>query len=169
MSGDILPLVPLILWFLVGLALVPFGLPGLWIMVLGTIAYGWYTDFATIGPITIAVVVILATIGEIVEAWLGFRLARRYGGSSRAGWGALVGGLVGAAVGMPVPVVGSVIAAFIGAFAGAALFEYTSSRTAKGAMGAGWGAVLGRAAAAAAKIGLGLAIGVVTLFAVVSG
>src|SRR5438046_509471 len=83
--------------------------------------------------------------------------AERYGGSRRAGWGALVGGLVGAAIGVPVPIVGSVIGAFVGSFAGAALFEYTRSARAGVAVSAGWGAVLGRAAAAAVKIALGLA------------
>lgn len=165
MTGELVPLLPLLLWFLVGLALVPLGLPGLWVMVLAVIAYGWFTDFRTIGGITIALVVALASVAELLEAWLGFRFARRYGGSRRAGWGALLGGLVGAVVGIPVPVVGSVIGAFLGAFLGSALFEATRTRTMGGAVSAGWGAVLGRAAAAAMKIALGLMIAVVTLVA----
>src|SRR2546426_1021829 len=108
---------------LAGLVLVPLGLPGLWVMVAGVVGYGWLTDFRSVGVTTIALVLGLALVGEIVETWLGFRLARRYGGSSRAGWGALVGGIVGAVVGVPVPIIGSVIAGFIGAFAGAGLFE----------------------------------------------
>lgn len=162
-------LLPLLLWFLVGLALVPFGLPGLWLMVAGVIAYGWLTDFEMVGAITIVLVVVLATIGELLETWVGFRLAKRYGGSSRAGWGALAGGLVGAVVGVPLPIVGSVIGAFLGAFAGAALLQLTQAREMEGAMAAGWGAVLGRAAAAALKIALGLVIAVVTVFAALRG
>ncbi len=100
---------------------------------------------------------------------MGFRLARRYGGSTRAGWGALAGGLVGAAVGVPIPVVGSVIGGFVGAFAGAALFEYTRALRADVAVGAGWGAVLGRAAATAAKMALGVVIAVLGLFAAIRG
>ena len=42
----------------------------------------------------------------------------------------------------------------LGAFAGAAVFEYTASRHSEGAMRAGWGAMLGRAAASAAKMAL---------------
>src|SRR5947209_16692495 len=151
---------------LAGLVLVPLGLPGLWVMVAGVVGYGWLTDFRSVGVTTIALVLGLALVGEIVETWLGFRLARRYGGSRRAGWGALVGGVVGAVVGVPVPVVGSVIGAFVGSFGGAALFEYAYSRRADVAVGAGWGAVVGRAAAAAAKIALGLVIGVFSLVAV---
>jgi uncharacterized protein len=153
----------------VGLALVPLGLPGLWVMVLGVIAYGWLTSFRTIGVATIAIALGLAFLGEILETWMGFGLARRYGGSRRAGWGALVGGIVGAVGGVPVPLVGSVIGAFVGSFAGAALFEYSWSRIPGTALRAGWGAVLGRAAAAATKIGLGIVIAVVATFTALRG
>lgn len=159
----------LILVLAAGIALVPFGLPGLWVMVLGVIGYGWLTDFATVGAATIAIVLSLAALGEIIEAWVGFRAARRYGGSRRAGWGAVIGGLVGAVVGVPVPVIGSVVGAFVGAFAGAAAFEYTLARRAGTALGAGWGAVVGRAVGAAVKVALGMAIGVVAVFAALRG
>ncbi|HEX5387689.1 MAG TPA: DUF456 domain-containing protein [Gemmatimonadales bacterium] len=147
-----------------GLLLIPFSLPGLWVMLLALLGYGWLTEFRTLGVGLLTLVFALALIGEIVEAWLGFRFARRYGGSKRAGWGALVGGLIGAIVGVPVPLVGSVIGGFFGAFIGAALFEYTRERHAGTAAGAGWGAVLGRATAAAAKMALGMVIAVLALF-----
>jgi uncharacterized protein YqgC (DUF456 family) len=154
---------------LAGLLLIPLGLPGLWIMVGGILAYGALTQFRTVGVGTIALVLGLALAGELLEAWVGFRAARRYGGSRRAGWGALVGGLAGAVVGVPVPVIGSVIGAFVGSFAGAALFELSASRRLETAVGAGWGAVVGRALAAALKTALGLVIGVVGLFAALPG
>jgi len=144
-----------------GLVLVPFGLPGLWLMVLGVIGYGWLTGFHTVGVGIIVFVTGLAFLGEIVEWWLGFRFAMKYGGSRRAGWGALIGGIVGAIVGVPVPVLGSIIGAFVGSFVGAALFEYTRERHAGIAVRAGWGAMLGRAVAAGVKIAVGLVIGVV--------
>ncbi len=150
----------------IGLLLIPLGLPGLWVMVLGIVGYGWLTDFHSVGVVTIAVAVGLALLGEVVEFWIGFRLTERYGGSRRAGWGALIGGIVGAAVGVPVPIVGSVIGAFVGSFAGAALLEYSRLRSPDGAARAGWGAVLGRAAGAAAKIALGVVLAVVAIFAV---
>ncbi|HKE90045.1 MAG TPA: DUF456 domain-containing protein [Gemmatimonadales bacterium] len=156
----------LIVCLVAGLVLVPFGLPGLWLMVLGVIGYGWLTGFHAVGAWIIVLVVGLAFVGEIVEWWLGFRFAIKYGGSRRAGWGALIGGIVGAVVGVPVPVIGSVIGAFIGSFAGAALFEYTRERHAGVAVRAGWGAMLGRAVAAGAKIALGLVIAVVAVVVV---
>ena len=154
---------------LVGLVLVPLGLPGLWVMVLGVIGYGWLTGFATVGVGTIALVVGLALAGEVVEAWLGFRAARRYGGSARAGWGALIGGIAGAVVGVPVPIIGSVIGAFLGAFAGAAAFEYLGASSLERAARAGWGAVLGRVFGAAVKVALGVVIAVVGAVAVLRG
>jgi uncharacterized protein len=150
----------LVISSLAGLLLIPLGLPGLWVMVLGVLAYGWLTDFQAVTAGIVALVVALAVLGEVIEAWLGFRLARRYGGSSRAGWGALAGGLIGAVVGVPVPLLGSVIGGFVGSFAGAALFEYTRARQTGAAAGPGWGAVLGRAAAAAVKMAIGVVIAV---------
>jgi len=153
---------------LVGLALVALGLPGLWLIVLAVVAFGAVMGFKGIGLVTIIIVVALAAIAEVIEAWLGFGMARRYGGSRRAGWGALLGGLVGAIVGVPVPVIGSVIGAFVGAFAGAVLFEYSRS-DAGTAVRAGWGALVGRVAATAAKISIGVVMAVVALFAALRG
>lgn len=150
---------------LVGLVMIPLGLPGLWVMVGGILAYGWLTDFRTVGVAMIAIILALAFLGEIIENWIGFRYAKRYGGSTRSGWGALIGGLVGAVIGVPVAVIGSVIGAFFGSFIGAAVFELTYSRHLGVATRAGWGAVVGRAAAAAVKIAIGMVIAVIGVFA----
>ncbi len=166
---DFLPILLLGAATIAGLVLIPFGLPGLWVIVLGILGYGWLTDFRTLGAGFLVAILVLALLGEVAEAWIGFRFARRYGGSSRAGWGALVGGLVGAIVGVPVPVVGSVVGGFVGAFAGAALFEFSRARHTEGAARAGWGAVLGRAAAAGLKMALGVAMAAGALFRALRG
>jgi uncharacterized protein len=152
---------------LAGLALVALGLPGLWVITLAVLGYGALTDFRTVGWGTIVTVLALAGLGELLEAWLGFGLTRKYGGSKRAGWGALLGGVVGAAVGVPVPVVGSVIGALVGAFAGATLFEYSATWKVQGALRVGWGAFLGRVAANTAKIAVGFVMAVVAMWAAV--
>jgi uncharacterized protein len=169
MTAEFSPVLLLGAICVVGLLLIPLGLPGLWVIVLGILGYGWLTDFRTLSVGFIALAVGLAVLGEVFEAWIGFRFAQRYGGSQRAGWGALVGGLIGAIVGVPVPIIGSVIGGFVGAFAGAALFEYTRARQSGTAAWAGWGAVLGRAAAAAVKMALGLVIAVGALFLALRG
>jgi uncharacterized protein YqgC (DUF456 family) len=149
---------------LTGWVLIPLGLPGLWVILLGIIGYGWLTDFRTLSVGFLGLAIALAFLGEVLESWIGFRFARRYGGSSRAGWGALVGGLIGAIVGVPVPIVGSVVGGFAGAFVGAAVFEYTRARQSGVAAKAGWGAVLGRAAAAAIKMAIGVVLVVGSLW-----
>ena len=169
MTSTALADVLLALCLIAGFPLLLFGFPGLWVMVLGVVGYAALTGFKTVGTITIATVVALAFAGELVEWWLGFRIAARYGGSRRAGWGALLGGIVGAGMGIPVPVIGSVVGAFAGAFVGAALFEFLGSGQALTSVRVGWGAVLGRAAGAAVKVGLGLAIAVIGVFAAVRG
>ena len=165
---ETLALAILAIGILGGLLLVPLGLPGLWVMIGALLIYGWLTDFRSLSVALIVIVLALALSGEIIETWLGFRFAKRYGGSSRSGWGALLGGIVGAIVGAPVPVIGSVIGAFLGSFIGAALFEYSASRQLEVATRAGWGSVVGRAAAAAAKIGLGVIIAVIAAYAALS-
>src|SRR2546422_5161386 len=113
-----LPALVLGICTILGLVLVPLGLPGLWVMVAGVAGYGWLTGFRSVGVATIAVVLGLAFVGEIIEAWLGFRFARTFGGSRRSRWGALGGGVVGAGMGVPVPVGGGGIGAVVRVFPG---------------------------------------------------
>ncbi|MEO8201731.1 MAG: DUF456 domain-containing protein [Gemmatimonadota bacterium] len=160
----VLALFLLLASFLVGIILIPLGLPGLWLMLLGIIGYGALTDFQTIGLTTLILAASLAFLGEIIEWRIGFKYAKRYGGSRRAGWGALIGGLVGAIAGLPVPIIGSVLGSFLGSFVGAAIFEFTTSPDT--AVGAGWGALLGRIVGTAAKTALGFVIAVIGLGAV---
>src|SRR3954463_7600947 len=110
---------------LAGLVLIPFGLPGLWLIVLAIIGYGWLSDFQTTSAWFLILVIALALGGELIEAWIGFRFAQRYGGSRRAGWGALVGGLAGAIVGVPLPIIGSGIGGVRGGFIRATVLEHT--------------------------------------------
>ncbi|HEX8693203.1 MAG TPA: DUF456 domain-containing protein [Longimicrobium sp.] len=153
----------LVLAQVAGLLLIPLGLPGTWLQVVALVAYGWATDFATVGWPSIAVVAVLATVAEVLEFMLGGRFAQKYGGSRRAGWGAIFGGLIGAFVGLPIPILGSVVGAFLGAFAGAAVLEMTKNPEWRPAMRVGWGAFLGRLAAVALKSGIGVAIAAIAL------
>lgn len=150
-----------------GLLLIPFGLPGTWLQVLGLVAFAALTDFSTVGAVPIVIVAVLTLLGEVIEFTLGGRYARKYGGSRRAAWGAILGGLVGAFVGVPIFLVGSVIGAFVGAFAGAALLELTRSPDARAAMRVGWGAFIGRLVATAAKSAIGVAIAAIALLTAV--
>jgi uncharacterized protein YqgC (DUF456 family) len=164
---DWLLILLLVLVLFVGLVLIPLGLPGLWVMLLGVIGYGALTDFRSLGLGTLVLMTALAFVGEAIEWWIGFKYTRKYGGSRRAGWGALIGGLLGAFAGIPIPILGSVIGSFLGSFAGAAIFQYTKAPD--GAVRAGWGALLGRMWATAAKTSLGLAMAVIAVFKALAG
>ena len=148
---------------LAGLLLVPLGLPGTWLQVAAIGAFAYYTRWGAAGWTVFGIALLLAIVAEVIEFMLGGRFARKYGGSRRAGWGAILGGLIGAFVGIPIPIIGSVIGAFIGAFVGAAALEMTTNPEMRGALRVGWGAFLGRVAAAAMKSAVSVLIGVVAV------
>lgn len=147
----------------IGLLLIAFGLPGIWLQVGSLALFAWMTEFQTVGMVTVGVVIFLAVLAEIAEWTLGGRFARKYGGGRRAAFGAIVGGTVGALVGMPVPLLGSVFGAMVGSFVGAFVFELTTGRGASPAFRVGWGALLGWIIAVAMKASVGVVILVLAL------
>ncbi|MEO8451597.1 MAG: DUF456 domain-containing protein [Gemmatimonadota bacterium] len=146
-----------------GLFLVALGLPGLWLFLLAVV--GFKLLVATpLSWTVIGVVAALAVFAEVIEWTISVRFTKKYGGSSRAGWGALLGGLVGAVVGVPIPIVGSMIGSFLGSFLGAFLGEYSAERRNDVAHRAAWGALIGRTVATGAKIAIGFAMAVLVVF-----
>jgi uncharacterized protein YqgC (DUF456 family) len=143
---------------LVSLFLIPLGLPGLWIMLAAALAYDLLTPGAVIGTWTLVAMTSLAVVAEVIEFSLAARYTKKYGGSRRAGWGAILGGIAGAIIGVPVPVIGSVIGAFAGSFVGALVAEYSRVRQADAATRVATGALIGRVLATAVKTGVGLAL-----------
>ncbi len=162
-----MPYALLVVLQVVGLCLIPFGFPGLWLQIAALVGYGFLTGFATVGAGAIGLAVALALVAEGIEFWLGGHFARRYGGSRAAGWGAILGGIAGAVAGLPIPVVGSIVGSFVGSFAGAVVFEMLWMRKHGQGLGpalwTGWGALLGRLVATAAKAGIGVAIAALVL------
>jgi hypothetical protein len=140
---------------ILSLALIPLGLPGLWIM-LGVVAIGMWTGAVSIW--LFLVLVALVVLAELLEWFAVDRLGRKYGGTQRTFWGALAGGVVGALVGTPVPVIGSLLGVFAGTMVGASIATWTLVKDSEVALRAGWGALLGRSAAIALKSAAGLVI-----------
>lgn len=135
------------------LLLIPLGVPGLWVMV-AVVAAGLAGGQVSLGIFLLLLG--LAIAAEVAE-WISVdRLGRRYGGSARTFWGALLGGAIGVVVGAPVPVVGSLIGAFAGTLAGGALATWLETRHLGGSLRAGWGALLGRTIAVGVKVFAGL-------------
>jgi uncharacterized protein YqgC (DUF456 family) len=143
---------------LLSLIMIPLGLPGTWIMVAAALGYQLLVPTGGIGTLTVVGTGVLALVGELIEFSLAGRYARKYGGSRRAGWGAIIGGMVGAFMGIPVPIpfVGSMIGAFIGSFAGALFAELSRGSGGGVATRVAWGALIGRVTAAAAKVAIGM-------------
>jgi uncharacterized protein YqgC (DUF456 family) len=138
------------------LLLVPFGLPGTWLMIGVAAAYGVVTGEPSLGVATLVGLGLLATVAEIAEFVLAGRYTRKYGGSRRASWGAIIGGLIGAFAGIPIPVIGSLIGAFAGSFVGAFVFELSRGTQGGAATRVATGALIGRAVAVGLKVATGL-------------
>lgn len=147
----------LMLALFVGLVLIPFGLPGLWVMVGAALLYSW-AEPDRLGIVTLLGLTALAVVAEVLEFLTAGRYARKYGGSKRAAWGAIAGGIAGAIIGVPVPIIGSVIGAFVGSFAGALAAEMTLGGRIGDATRVAKGALIGRAVATALKVAIGVAL-----------
>jgi len=156
----------LVVLMLLGLVMIPFGLPGTWIIAAAALGYQLLVP-GSISIWTIVAVVVLALIGELLEFSLSAKYTKKYGGSRRASWGAIIGGMIGAFMGVPVPIVGSVIGAFAGAFVGAFIGEFSRAGQGGTATRVATGALIGRAIAAAMKIGIGIAMAAWVLFAAI--
>lgn len=129
--------------------LIPLGWPGIWVMV-GVVGVG-----AVLGELGWGVVVLVALVAaaaEGIEFVIVYQLGARYGGSSRAFWGAVIGGTAGVLIGFPVPVLGPVIAGFLGSFLGAAVATLLEGGSVESARQVGWGTLLGRIISTGVKV-----------------
>lgn len=150
----------------VGLAIIPFGLPGTVLIAADAAAYGYFTHWHRLSLTAVAVMIGLAILSEVVDNLLGVAGAKKHGSSKWGMLGAFVGSIAGAIVGVPIPLVGSVVGAFLGMFLGAFAVEYYLQRDTLRAARAGWGAFLGKVAATVFKLALGMALVVWCLFRV---
>src|SRR5512142_2159613 len=96
----------LIAAIVLGLIMIPFGLPGTLVMFAAALCYYLLVPGGGIGLFTVIGVGLLMLVAEGLEWLLTARFTKKYGGSRRAGWGAVIGGMIGAFLGVPVPVIG---------------------------------------------------------------
>ncbi len=147
------------------LIMIPFGLPGLWVMLAAAVVYAYTGSGTAISTFTLIMIGLLAVVAEVIEYVLSAKYVRIYGGSRRGAWGAIIGGTIGAIMGVPIPIIGSLVGAFAGSFAGALIAELGGGAGKREASRAAFGALVGRAVAAALKVAFGLAIAVWIFFA----
>jgi uncharacterized protein YqgC (DUF456 family) len=163
----------LILVLLAGWVLTLLGMPGNWLMCAAAAVYAWLVPRdapAAFGWGPVVGLLVLATLGELLELAAGALGAAKHGGSKRGALlavaGSMVGGIVGVLVGAPIPVVGPLVAALLfaalGAMAGAMLGETWKGRQLGQSWQIGKAAFWGRLLGTLAKMLVGLAmIGVV--------
>jgi uncharacterized protein YqgC (DUF456 family) len=147
----------LILWILsaiftvTGLAgmLLPV-VPGAPVLFLGLLFGAWAEDFHYIGVWTLLILAGMAGLTYVVEFVASALGVRKYGGSPRAMWGAVVGGFAGMFFGIP--------GILLGPFVGAVLGELSLQRSLDQASRAGFGTVVGLAVGIAGKLAIGIAM-----------
>ena len=144
-----------LLILVISLGLNASGAPGNWIMLGFASFYSWLMpnespyDF---GLIVIVMVLLLATIGEVLEFFTGAISTKKAGGTKRGMWfsviGSIIGSVAGIFVGIPIPVVGSLIAALlfsgVGALLGAYYGEKVEGKNSKDAWKVGVSSFTGR-------------------------
>lgn len=161
---ELLQIVLLSLAMLCGLILIPFGLPGTFVIVGAAYLYALATGFAEITWTMLAVLLGAALAAEGIEALTGVLGARRYGSGTWGVAASIGGGIIGALLGAPLFFgLGSLPGALAGAFAAAVLAEIIGGRTTGEAVRAGWGTFLGRIAGTAVKVAVAVAMAVFCL------
>lgn len=139
------------------LALIIFGLPGTWLIIVlngfyallsGGDAFTWEFFIWLLG---------LAVFGEIAEFFLGHYGAKRFGGSNKGSFAGIIGAIVGSIFGAPFFFgVGALFGALFGAFVACTLVELMSGLEFSKAAHAGFGTALGRFGGFVVKIGVGV-------------
>ncbi|MFQ5462882.1 MAG: DUF456 domain-containing protein [Phycisphaerae bacterium] len=147
----------LALWCLVGVLLTVVRMPGTWAIIAGAALHGWWTQWSSIGWLTLGLLIAAAVVAEIIEFLASSVVAKGAGASRRAA----VGGFLGAFFGMfmlsflvPIPLVGTVIGAIAGCFLGALIGELSAQSK------------LEKVARVGAFSAVGLVIGMVTKMAI---
>lgn len=110
---------------ILGLILVPFSLPGTWLIVLTSVIYSIFYPYRQ-GESVIAVnaiLIVMAILGEILEFAIGTFGGKTFKVSNGAIVSAFVGGIIGAIIASPIFLIGALLGLFIGAFLGAFIYE----------------------------------------------
>jgi uncharacterized protein len=108
------------------------GIPLIWLAILG---YGFVDRFRAIGPTFLVVTLALVVLSQMAEYYAKAWGAKKYGAGRAGMWGAVIGSIIGLFF-MP-------IGLLAGPFLGALVAELLAGRSANEALRAGWGGLVG--------------------------
>ncbi len=170
MMHQILSVVYLVLFclfLLAGIVMVPFTLPGTWMIALGAVLFSLVRDYkASSDWVVIAIVVGLALLGEIVELATSAFGAKKEHVPTGAVVCSLIGGLVGAIIGVPVFLIGALLGLLIGTFLGAFLYSLVKKGNVAEALSQALVILASRVVAIFAKTSVAVCMAVYLLFKV---
>lgn len=137
---------------LLGVVVVPLGLPGEFLIVIATGIFILAGGSGAIGWWTFLVLLFLGILAEIIEFIAGL-LGAKVKGSLWSGIGAIIGGIAGAVIGAPFGLIlGSLAGVFAGTFLGAYLIELYISKHSNQAMSVAGAALVARLIGVAVKV-----------------
>jgi len=152
-------LIVLILLNSVWLALVPFLLPGIWLIVITTSLFAWWRGEDGIFSLyTLLAIAVLALVGEMLEFFGAMSGAKKAGADFRSSLGAILGAGTGAVLGtfiIPIPFFGTLLGACIGAGLGACTLGLTGGCCMRDSFHLGFGAGMGQFLGITAKLVIG--------------
>jgi uncharacterized protein len=131
-----------------GAFLIPFGLPGNWMIA----AVGLVGPLMGLGWMPLLILTAAAAIAELLELLVATKVTKKAGAGKAGMWGCFVGGILGALFGtplIPIPILGTLLGSAAGALLGAILFEVLFARQETHklmniGMGAFFGVLLGK-------------------------
>lgn len=154
--GTVADVLFVVLWIAgLGLTFIPL-VPATWIIWGAALLHALLTGFKPLDWTFLIVLALIALVTVFIDNFAAAWGARKFGGSSAAGWGALVGGILGLFVGP--------IGFLVGPFAGAVGAEMlVSRRNLEDALKSGIGTLAGMLTGIGAKLVVHAAMGVLVL------
>jgi len=155
---EILALILLMLFGLIGFAAIFFTTFGTLLILIGSILYALLTNFSIISIKTLLVILTLYLCGEVLEYVFVIMGAKKLGASNKAVIGAVAGGIIGAVLGAGFLGIGIILGTFLGIFLGAFFVEFAVHKDLVKSLRAGTGGLLGRFGSIIAKTIIAIAM-----------
>ena len=154
----ILAIVLFLIISLVGLILIPIGVPGTFLIVAGSGIAGLITGGKLVGGSLFLIFLGLAIFGEVGDYLFSVASGKKYGASKQSLVGSFIGAVLGSILGLPLPIIGNLTGAFAGAFAGAFITEFITGSDLSQAARSGLGVLFGKLFGSIVKAAIGMAM-----------